>query len=142
MSVEKKEGAKQTCKCGTELICIKITKTWEGKTEEILQWQNKSNGKPHFKWVSDGEFECNIPGEPSQQTIQTTVSNFKPKLLSESELKLWCDILEKIKEYHLVAKQNFENDSRIDPNGQLHGLLTNQSFTVLNAMLQKQRDDE
>lgn len=142
MSAEKKEGVEQTCKCGTDLICVKFMKEWQGKTEEILQWQNKSDRKPHFKWVSDGEFDCNIPDEPSQQTTQDTASNFKPKLLSESELKLWNDILEKIKEYHLVAKQNFENDSRIESNGQLHGLLTNQSFTVLNAMLQKPRDDE
>ncbi len=141
MSAEKKEGAEQTCKCGTERICIWITKEWQGKTERKLQWQNKSNSKPHFKFAGPGKFDCNIPDEPSQQPTQPTASNFKPKLITQSELQLWNDIIEKIKEYHLVAKQNFENDPRIEKNGQLHGLLTNQSFTVLNAMLQKKRND-
>ena len=139
--VEKKEGVEQTCKCGTLLICVKIIKEWEGKSEEKLQWQNKTNRKPHFKFAGPGKFDCVVPDESSQQSKPQTTNHFVPKRISEAELQLWNDILEKIKEYHIVAKQNFENDPRIEKNGQLHGLLTNQSFTVLNAMLQRKRND-
>lgn len=73
--VEKKEGATQTCsKCRTDLICKKITSTWNNKTEEKLQWQNKSDGNPHFKFAGPGKYDCNVPKDDESQEVQTIES--------------------------------------------------------------------
>lgn len=67
MSTEKTEGAEQTCsKCGTDLICVKIVREWQGKKEEKLQWQNKADLKPHFKFAGANNYSCNPPAESSQ----------------------------------------------------------------------------
>jgi len=153
MSAEKKEGAEQTCKCGTDLICVKIISEWNGKKEEKLQWQNKSNLTPHFRWVSEGKYDCVLPDESYTTPMEyippmvtepspTNLNNFMPKLLTPQELQLWNDILEKIKEYYIVAKQNLQNDGNIEEIGAVHGLISNQAFTVLNTILQKKRDEE
>lgn len=74
---EKKEDATQTCdKCGTELICKKIIKTWNNKTEEKLQWQNQSNGNPHFMFAGEGKYHCIVPkdDEPNKTSTLDTVA--------------------------------------------------------------------
>ncbi|MCH7560778.1 MAG: hypothetical protein IIC67_05325 [Thaumarchaeota archaeon] len=63
--VEKKEGATQTCKCGTELICVKVISEWQGKKSEKLQWQN-SDGSAHYNY-NGHEYTCNIPNEIEQK---------------------------------------------------------------------------
>jgi len=55
--VEKVKGATQTCKCKTELVCVKIFTEWNNKKEEKLQWQNKKDGKAHFKFIG-GKPDC------------------------------------------------------------------------------------
>lgn len=70
--VEKKAGATQTCsKCGTDLICKLVTNTWKNKTEEHPQWQNKSNGEPHYMYVSAKNYDCNVPKDDDSQEVQT-----------------------------------------------------------------------
>lgn len=78
---EKTEGAKQNCgKCKTPLVCVKIVSEWQGKKSEKLQWQNVADSKAHFKFISAGNYGCNVPEEIGQtagaglkdsKTIQT-----------------------------------------------------------------------
>ena len=78
-ATEKKEGAEQTCKCGTSLICVKITKEWNGKTETKLQWQNKIDHKPHFKFAGPGKFDCVIPEKNNTENSTDDDSHLKKK---------------------------------------------------------------
>ena len=62
MSDAKVEGAEKDCgACKEALICVKVVSTWNNKTEEKLQWQTKSTGKPHFKWAGNGKYNCIVP---------------------------------------------------------------------------------
>ena len=74
---EKKEGETQTCKCGTELICVKIVSEWNNKKEEKLQWQNKKDSKAHFKFIG-GKPDCfNIISKSFRRG--SSVNELKPK---------------------------------------------------------------
>jgi len=82
--VEKKEGATQTCsKCRTDLICKKITSTWNNKTEEKLQWQNKSDGNPHFNYAGPGKYDCNVPKDDESNEVHTIESTLTTSTSSE-----------------------------------------------------------
>ena len=41
--------------------------TWQGKTEERMQWQNQVDGKPHFSG-QPGNWTCHKPG--TENTVQ------------------------------------------------------------------------
>ena len=57
------EGTKKECtSCGTPIIYVKILHTWQGKTEERMQWQNQANKKPHFSG-QPGNWTCHPPAE-------------------------------------------------------------------------------
>ena len=59
MSDDKVEGTEKVCgNCKSDLICVKIVKEWQGKKDEKLQWQTKSNRKAHFKFAGAGKFNC------------------------------------------------------------------------------------
>ena len=76
-AAEKKEGAEQKCdKCGTPLICVKITKEWNGKSETKLQWQVKGTGKPHFQFAGDKKYKCiNIPEKNEDTAASSSVKD-------------------------------------------------------------------
>lgn len=64
------EGDTKACgNCGTQIIHVKITKSFQGKTEEKLQWQNVDDKKPHFRWVGEkdgqAQFDCMKPTQQS-----------------------------------------------------------------------------
>lgn len=64
MSDAKVEGAEKICgNCKEALICVKVVSTWNNKTEEKLQWQTKSTGKPHFKYAGPNNWKCILPTE-------------------------------------------------------------------------------
>jgi len=91
-TTEKKEGATQICKCKTDLICVKVTKTWNNKTEEKLQWQNQSDHKPHFKFAGPGKYDCILPENiviPETKTITEKV----PSLVNADKINSQMDIL-------------------------------------------------
>lgn len=72
--VEKKEGAKMSCKnCDTELTCR--LRDYGGDYKPTLQWQNE-DGTAHYKTNDGKNFSCNIPDEePSKiDTGQTTIT--------------------------------------------------------------------
>ena len=63
----KEEGKKETCHCGTEIVCVK--KVFQDK--ESLQWQN-SDGKAHFNYdYKTGSVTCNAvtKTEASQSVV-------------------------------------------------------------------------
>lgn len=63
MPDDKVEGKEKTCgNCKLDLICVKITKEWKGKTETKLQWQTKATKKAHFKFAGEGKYNCILPG--------------------------------------------------------------------------------
>ena len=60
------EGDRKPCgNCKTEIIHVKITKSFKNKTETKLQWQNVDDKKPHFKYISDKNYECIKPTQES-----------------------------------------------------------------------------
>ncbi len=79
------EGETKNCgACKTPLIHVKVTSTWNNKTEEKLQWQNQSNNKAHFKWAGekDGKaiYNCMMPETTTaQQTVQEPTEQPKPE---------------------------------------------------------------
>jgi hypothetical protein len=105
--VDKTEGATQNCsKCKTPLICNKITSTWNNKTEEKLQWQNQSDGKPHFNFAGSGKFDCNVPKDDESQEVHTQESIVATNTSSETSATIELEIppMDKVtKEY--VDKQ-------------------------------------
>ena len=61
--------------CKTPLIHVKVTSSWNGKSEEKLQWQNQSNHKPHFKYAGekDGKTQYNCIMPDTTQTPESTI---------------------------------------------------------------------
>lgn len=81
MSDPKEEGKMKKCgNCQTEIICVKVVSEWQGKKEEKLQWQNIEDGKPHFKWVSEGVFDCRPPVEAAPEA--------KPETKKEVDIRI------------------------------------------------------
>lgn len=117
MSTEKIEGAEQTCsKCGTELICAKVIKEWQGKKEEKLQWQNKSNRKAHFKFAGPNNYKCVPPEGADQETQQPTSDEFlkqKQKEITEQQQKKES-VLDSKKSQRFNEKQILEIDCQLD----------------------------
>lgn len=81
MSNDKVEGNEKVCgNCKSDLICVKIVKEWQGKKDEKLQWQTKSNRKAHFKFAGEGKYNCiNIDTEAAPQ-IETPKPEAKPEI--------------------------------------------------------------
>lgn len=82
------EGETKNCgACKTPLIHVKITSTWNNKTEEKLQWQNQSNNKAHFKWAGEDQdgkakYNCMIPPTTTQspeQVVKESMEQPKPE---------------------------------------------------------------
>lgn len=113
---DKKEGATQTCKCGTKLICVKIIDTFENRNTEKLQWQNDSDHKPHFRFAGPGKFNCVMPkmdgfSESTEEHIPIkSDSLFESDKIKEIENEV--DIIKEIEK--IVTKQLKTNT--IDPN--------------------------
>jgi len=79
--VEKKLGAMMTCQnCGTLLTCNQIE--YMGETK--LQWQNPDKSA-HYKFITDGKFECNIPDE-LEDTIQKSLDVAERTVTKEPSL--------------------------------------------------------
>jgi len=58
---KKEEGKIQDCwQCGEEITCRSVE--YQGNT--TLQWQNE-DGKSHYKFISDGKYECRTSHLPS-----------------------------------------------------------------------------
>lgn len=70
--MNKVEGAKETCFCGSPVVCVKIS--YQGK--DSLQWQNL-DGKAHYNpRNADGTYPpCNSTVEKKEQNLTTAVSN-------------------------------------------------------------------
>ena len=138
MSEEKKEGAEKKCgNCDQDIICVKISKEWNNKTETKLQWQTKSTKKAHFKFAGekDGKtiFNCIIPGEateapkpeakPERKEVDIKVKVAGP--FDEAELMArWASD----KAYKMVMA-GIENANNLSPQeksglGQKEGMLT------------------
>ena len=140
--VEKTEGATQTCKCGTQLTCVKIISEWQGKKEEKLQWQNSSDGKSHYKFAGPGKFDCVIPNDSN--SINSTVSNdittttqistttsFKRQHVTDEEEIVWNSILDKLIEYDILAEKRLSENIHYDSSNPAHnGQLKNWAFAV------------
>lgn len=82
------EGQTKNCgACKTPLIHVKVTKTWNNKTEEKLQWQNVSDKKPHFMYGGEGldgkpKYNCKMPQtttQSSDNTVQESIKQPKPE---------------------------------------------------------------
>ena len=78
------EGQTKNCGyCKTPLIHVKIISTWNGSSEEKLQWQNVADSKPHFKWAGEepdgkAKYNCLMPKiTTSESTVQETVEQPK-----------------------------------------------------------------
>lgn len=81
------EGETKNCgACQTPLVHVKVVSTWNNKTEEKLQWQNQSNGKPHFKFAGTGQdgkakYNCIMPTEqveaPKQEKKEIVPGSIK-----------------------------------------------------------------
>lgn len=80
MSDDKVEGNEKKCgKCKEDLIVVKITKEWQGKTDTKLQWQTKSTGKAHFKYAGPGKYNCIIPTPEDVKPEPTPEAKPEPK---------------------------------------------------------------
>ncbi len=79
------EGETKNCgACKTSLIHVKVTKTWNNKTEEKLQWQNVSDKKPHFMYGGEGtdgkpKYNCKMPQTQEEQIVQESIEQPKPE---------------------------------------------------------------
>ena len=104
--VEKKLGAEMDCdSCGTHITCNKKTyAAFKDKPERtVLQWQNE-DGTAHYKWISEGKYDCIIPneielkGETQTITQETTTAYVLPVTLDSvyDEIKLQEKMLESI----------------------------------------------
>lgn len=114
---EKIEGATQTCKCGTKLVCVKIISEWNNKKEEKLQWQNETDGKAHFKFIG-GKPDCfNIISEtetPEESATLQTKETEKEigEVYSETRTKIQASIktILKIRKQVIETVNEFENN--------------------------------
>lgn len=74
MAAPDHEDQTMVCKsCGTALIAR--TKKYEG-FEDKLQWQNE-NGTAHYKFAGPGKFNCNIPTDNNDESVD--IGNVIPK---------------------------------------------------------------
>lgn len=79
MADDKKEGAEKKCgKCGVDLICVKITKSYQGKTETKLQWQTKSIRRAHFKYAGPNNWNCITPEDVVAASMEQPKEEPKP----------------------------------------------------------------
>lgn len=88
MPDDKVEGKEKICgNCKLDLICVKITKEWNNKTETKLQWQTKATGKAHFKYAGPGKYNCILPGEtetPAETEAPKPAPEAKPEPKKET----------------------------------------------------------
>ena len=118
--VEKKEGATQTCsKCRTDLICKKITSTWNNKTEEKLQWQNKSDGNPHFKFAGPGKYDCIVPDSTTitqESTVETATTPIQTDYLEDDQKNIIKHSAESLWYIRIQVEQTIKA-LEVNPNG-------------------------
>lgn len=142
--VEKVEGLEQTCKCGTVLICVKIIKEWQRKKEEKLQWQNKSDRTPHFKFAGNGKFDCVVPDTEQSTTSQQTTEPkpFKREHVSADEEIIWNGILDMLMEFDILADRRFAIHSNFDSSNPAHvGQIKNWAFSILQEVKKQKREE-
>lgn len=75
------EGTKKNCtSCDTPIVYVKILHSWQGKTEERMQWQNQADGKPHFSG-QPGNWTCHPPAELVAESLdEHTEADVKEEL--------------------------------------------------------------
>jgi hypothetical protein len=61
-------GHKKNCfKCNTKMVYV--------VNGDNLQWQNEADGKPHYTFVSEKNYKCNLPVAPETKPETKSESN-------------------------------------------------------------------
>ncbi len=87
--VEKKEGARMTCKsCGSNLVCHEkiYPATDQFAEKKTMQWQN-TDGSPHYKTNDGKNFECKIPQKEDQNIILQAMNNKIDQIMVHFNIK-------------------------------------------------------
>ena len=98
------EGDKKPCgNCQTAIIHVKIIKSFQGKTEEKLQWQNVDDAKPHFKWIGEkdgqAQFDCMKPTQESiKQHAADVVNELETQTPPQKDLHVEVDTTIEVKD--------------------------------------------
>jgi hypothetical protein len=141
MSDPKEEGKMKKCgNCQTDIICVRVVSEWKGKTEEKLQWQNIEDGKPHFLWVSEGNFDCKPPVDAAPKSPEQVVQDSMDDYQRKKEVDIRIKVAGPFDEAELMARwasdrafkmvmAGIENANKLTPQeksglGQKEGMLT------------------
>jgi len=113
------EGETKNCgACKTPLIHVKVISTWNGKSEEKLQWQNQSDSRPHFKWAGEDQdgkakYNCMMPQvtQTPESIVQEPVE--QPKSEPKKSVNLHVKVAGPFDEAELITRWASERAYKI-----------------------------